>query len=103
MAEVRFTLREGGGLSGRVTDYRGDPVADALVVAYTGGSAPQELGRALTDAEGSFSIDGVPEGDVELVADPPPEREEDLAQAALSTDVLRGPVPRGADLPLPRL
>jgi hypothetical protein len=96
--EARFTLREGGGLSGRVTDYRGDPVGDALVVAYTAGADPRELGRATTDADGNFSIEGVPEGDVELVAEPPPEREEDLAQAALSTDVLRGHVTRGADL-----
>jgi hypothetical protein len=96
--EVRFTLREGGEIAGRLTDYRGDPVGDALVVAYTSGADPRELGRAVTDADGEFTIEGVPEGDVELVADPPPDREDELAQAALATDVLRGHTTRGADL-----
>lgn len=93
---IRVELSEGGGLRGRVIDYRGDPVAGVeLVVTAADGT---ELGRARTDARGRWALAGVPEGDVWVMADPPVDREEELAPTALETDVLRGHVTRDVDL-----
>ncbi|MCA9708704.1 MAG: carboxypeptidase regulatory-like domain-containing protein, partial [Myxococcales bacterium] len=89
-------LSEGGGLRGRVIDYRGDPVPGVEVVV----TSPQgeELGRARTDARGQWSLLEIAPGDVEVLAEPPIEREEELAPASATSDVLRGHVTRGVDL-----
>lgn len=93
---IRVELSEGGGLRGRVIDYRGDPVPGVeLVVTAADGT---ELGRARTDVQGRWALAGVPAGDVWVSADPPALREEELAPAALETDVLRGHVTRDVDL-----
>jgi len=93
---LRIELSEGGSLRGRVIDYRGDPVAgvELLVTAADG----TELGRPRTDAQGRWALAGVPAGDVWVTADPPVDREEELAPAELRTDVLRGHVTRDVDL-----
>lgn len=54
------TLAEGGGLAGTVVDERGDrvPGAEITVVAWLHGR-PREL-EATSDADGSFSVDGLP-------------------------------------------
>lgn len=97
---IRIELREGGGLRGRVIDYRGDPVPGVEVVVreLDGG----ELGRARTDARGRWVLSGVPAGDVEVTVEPPYDREDELAPDALRSDVLRGHVTRGVDLRLDR-
>lgn len=97
---VRVELSEGGGLRGRVIDYRGDPVPGVEVVVsdVDGG----ELGRARTDARGRWALAGVPAGDVVVAADPPVEREDELGPAEERTDVLRGHVTRDVDLRLDR-
>jgi Carboxypeptidase regulatory-like domain len=95
---IRIELAEGGGLRGRVIDYRGDPVAGVEVVVSDAEGV--ELGRAQTDARGRWALAGVPAGDVEVSVDPPVDREEELAPAALATDVLRGHVTRDVDLRL---
>ncbi len=92
----RVELAEGGGLRGRVTDYRGEPVAGVVVVVLD--AEEQELSRARTDGRGRWSVSGVPAGDVLVQADPPASREDELASDAQSTDVLRGHVTRGVDL-----
>jgi protocatechuate 3,4-dioxygenase beta subunit len=97
---LRLELSEGGGLRGRVTDYRGDPVGGVEVVVSDEEGA--ELGRARTDTQGRWALAGVPAGNVEVTADPPVDREEELAPAALASDVLRGHVTRGVDLRLDR-
>ncbi len=100
-AELRLSIREGGGLAGLVTDYRGDPVAGATVIVRD--LDGNEVGRARTGADGRWKIGGVAEGDLEVEATPPADRDEELAPTALSTDVLRGHVTRGVDLRFDRL
>lgn len=85
---VDVELEQGGRIEGVVTDYRGDPVADAHVALFDANDAA--LGETFTDARGRWSFDGVPEGDVLVVATPPPTREDDLADVAQDSDVLRG-------------
>lgn len=93
---IRVELSEGGGLRGRVIDYRGDAVAGVEVVVSAADGT--ELGRARTDARGRWALAGVPAGEVVVTADPPVEREEELAPATLGSDVLRGHVTRDVDL-----
>jgi len=97
---VRVELSEGGDLQGRVIDYRGDPVAGAEVVVLD--DEGTVLGEIRTDGKGQWTLRGVPPGDVEVRAEPPAEREDELASDALSSDVLRGHVTRGVDLRLDR-
>lgn len=97
---IRVELTEGGGLRGRVIDYRGDPVPGVeVVVRDLDGEA---LGRARTDGHGRWALAGVPAGDVEVTAEPPVDREDELAPDVLRSDVLRGHVTRGVDLRLDR-
>lgn len=93
---IRVELSEGGGLRGRVTDYRGDPVPGVEVVVWADDGT--ELGRARTDVQGRWALAGVPAGDVTVTADPPVEREEELGPTELRSDVLRGHVTRDVDL-----
>jgi hypothetical protein len=97
---IRVELSAGGGLRGRVIDYRGDPVAGVEVVVSDRDGT--ELGRARTDARGRWALAGAPAGDVRVTVEPPVEREEELAPAELETDVLRGHVTRDVDLRLDR-
>lgn len=97
---IRIELTEGGGLRGRVTDYRGEPVLGVEVVVSD--LDANELGRARTDVHGRWALSGVPAGDVEVTAAPPVAREDELAPDALRSDVLRGHVTRGVDLRLER-
>ena len=94
--QVRVELTEGGGLRGRVIDYRGDPVAGVEVVVRDSEGAV--LGRTRTDGRGRWSMSGIAAGDVEVSAEPPVDREDEIAPATLSSDVLRGHVTRDVDL-----
>ena len=98
---VFVELVEGGGLQGRVANYRGDPVAGAEVeVRRPGADTPLQTTRA--SARGRFAFDGLPEGDVEVQAWPPAGLEDDLESEVLGSDVRRGHVTEGVNFRLPR-
>jgi len=95
--DVDVELVEGGGIEGWVTDYRGDPVPNSevqILDAATGDS----LGTTRTAADGSWSFDGIREGAILLHAEPPADRNEELAETAQDADVLRARVTPGIDL-----
>jgi len=96
-AEVEAFLSQGGGISGRITDYRGDPVVGARVVV-TPAQGSQEAVVTHSDAAGKWSVQGLPEGDYTAAAAPPAARSEELAADAQETDIRRGHVTRGVDL-----
>ncbi|MCA9655605.1 MAG: carboxypeptidase regulatory-like domain-containing protein [Myxococcales bacterium] len=96
----RVELSEGGSLSGRVTDYRGEAVPGVEVSVR--GPDGDALGLARTDASGQWSLDGIPAGDVVVSVDPPLAREDELRGDRVDTDVLRGRETRGVDLRLDR-
>lgn len=95
-AEVSVELTDGGSLSGRVTDYRGDPVPGAKIEVRDASGAV--LATTHSDAKGHWDAPGLPEGDYEVTATPPGARSEELAPDAQSTDIRRGHVTRGVDL-----
>jgi protocatechuate 3,4-dioxygenase beta subunit len=97
VAEVAVDLVEGGSLAGTVTDYRGDPVPGSRVVVHDA-DTDEVLADVHAGAGGRFRVDGIPEGDLVLEAFPPPSREDDLAEVAQSSDVLRGRVTDGVEL-----
>ncbi len=55
-------LTTDGSVAGRVTDEDGAGVPDVEVTVFDSGDAP--IGWATTDADGDYSLDGIPEGDV---------------------------------------
>ncbi len=66
-----IALREGEELWGRVLDAKGEPVADAEVLAApTGAMAPFDFSRAplRSGADGTFSATGFPRGQVRVAA-----------------------------------
>lgn len=95
-AEVSVELTDGGSLSGRITDYRGDPVPGAKIEVRDASGAV--LASTHSDAKGHWDAPGLPEGDYEVTATPPGARSEELAPDARSTDIRRGHVTRGVDL-----
>ncbi len=97
--EMIVELAEGGAVEGVVTDWRGDPIVGAQVVIKVGDDVVAER---TSGAQGRFTADGLPEGDIVLEAWPPADREEDLAPVAQRSDVLRGRTTRGLDLRLER-
>ena len=64
----RWRLDEGaaGSIRGRVTDAAGAPVAGAHVWAYAPGDGWTGTAGALTAADGSYQIDGLPAGDYQV-------------------------------------
>lgn len=89
-------LHRGGRIEGRTTDYRGDPVAGAQVRLRDG--AGQVLGEQRTTARGRWAFDGVVEGPVTIEATPPLDRQGELAEVALESDVLEGRVTADVDV-----
>jgi len=68
---VRIELKPVRGLSGRVVDSEGDPVAEAIVKWKARDYfLPRYLGEVHgpTDAEGRFRLDGLPSGSVDIAA-----------------------------------
>jgi hypothetical protein len=100
-AELQIELTDGGDMHGRVTDYRGDPVPGARVVVRELDSG-EVLAETRTGAAGRWTVDGLPEGDVEVEAFPPASREDELAEVAQRSDILRGRTTRDVDLRLGR-
>lgn len=96
-AELRIELVDGGNMEGRVIDYRGDPVPGSRLVVRDAASG-ELLAETQTDATGRWSVLGLPEGDVDVEAFPPASRDDELAEVAQRSDVLRGHTTRGVDL-----
>ena len=61
-----FELTEGGEITGRVTDTRGDLVPAARIVAVPVAGEPSALLEAWSDAAGRFALVGVPIGEHKL-------------------------------------
>lgn len=98
---VFIELIEGGSLSGRVEDYRGDPVAGAKVeVRLVGAEAP--LASVGATARGKYRFEGLPEGDVEVQAWPPEGAQEALGTETLRRDIRRGHITEQVVFKLPR-
>lgn len=98
---VFIELTPGGGLRGRVTDFRGDPVAGADVEVRRRGD-DDALARTRSGRGGRYAFEGLPEGDVDVQAWPPEAREEDLQSEALRSDVRKGHVTQDVVFKLPR-
>jgi protocatechuate 3,4-dioxygenase beta subunit len=71
--KIRFNLRPGATLSGMVTDPSGRPIEGADVTAIGGRAAVSLSGwvrrKDTSDADGSFSLRGLPVGEVVLAAE----------------------------------
>lgn len=97
---VVFSLKRGGGLSGRVVDPRGAAVANAAVTWHPtetqGGGMGAAMARMMggggggaattTDADGRFSFDGLSEGRVTVTASHP-----DYLEASRDVDPSKEP------------
>jgi len=66
---ANVTLEEGGIISGRVTCYAGDPVADAPIDVWNPETGAE--GRAWTDADGNYTTTGVATGTYKMRVHPP--------------------------------
>jgi protocatechuate 3,4-dioxygenase beta subunit len=67
VAELTLALARGFKVRGRVVDARGQGVAAVLVFA-TGERSSEPLAHAQTGADGSFELDGLPDGHFNLLA-----------------------------------
>ena len=65
---VTIELAEGGSIEGTIDDDIGDPVAGADIEVHS--IDGEILGATTSDGRGRWQIDGVPEGDVMVVAEP---------------------------------
>lgn len=101
-AELTVDLEEGAGMEGSVQDERGEPVARARISIRDRRSG-EILAEILSDADGTWRADRLPEGDVIVEAAPPEDLAEILAPVSENSDVLRGRVTRGVDLRFDRL
>ncbi len=98
---VLLELVLGGGLQGRVTDFRGDPVVGAEVEVRRRGE-DEALASTVSGRRGSFAFAGLPEGELEVQAWPPTALEADLDSEALHSDVRKGHVTQDVVFKLPR-
>jgi hypothetical protein len=99
--EVLFELEEGGAIEGEVSDERGEPVVGATVVVSTPDGV--ELAQTTSRARGAWRVDGLPEGEVVIRAQPPSALVQLLAPLREHSDVKRGQVTRGVQLRFDRL
>lgn len=99
--EVLIELEEGGAIEGEITDERGEPVVGADIVVST--PAGDELARTRSSGRGAWRVDGLPEGEVVVKAEPPPALAALLAPLRERSDVRRGQVTRGVQLRFDRL
>lgn len=98
---VFIELTPGGGLRGRVTDFRGDPVAGAEVEVRLSGD-DDALASTRSGRRGTYAFEGLPHGDVDVQAWPPTTREDDLETEVLRSDVRKGHVTEEVVFKLPR-
>ncbi|MFV8755777.1 carboxypeptidase regulatory-like domain-containing protein [Nannocystaceae bacterium ST9] len=87
---LTIELAQGGAIEGQIDDDIGDPVVGAAIEIRT--LDDELIGEARSDARGRWRVDGVPEGDVRIHAEPPPGLEAVLAPIDERSDVLRGEV-----------
>lgn len=98
---VFIELVVGGRLQGRVTDFRGDPVSGAEVEVRLRGE-DDAVATTRSRRRGSYSFEGLPQGDVDVQAWPPSTREDDLDTEVLRSDVRAGHVTDDVVFKLPR-
>lgn len=93
---VTIELVEGGSIEGTIDDDIGEPVAgaDIDIRSPTG----ETLGVTSSDGRGRWRIDGIPEGDVIVVAEPPPALSAVLAPTREPSDVIRGQLTKSVRL-----
>ncbi len=94
--QVMIELDQGGAIEGRIDDDIGDPVAGAAIEIRS--LDDDLLGETRSDARGRWRVDGIPEGDVRIHAEPPPGLDAVLAPLAERSDVLRGEVTKDVRL-----
>ena len=61
---VNFLLEPGASISGTVTDAEATPISDLSIDAFTEACGGYYLGDTLTDANGTYHMTGLPQGDV---------------------------------------
>ncbi|MCA9661117.1 MAG: carboxypeptidase regulatory-like domain-containing protein, partial [Myxococcales bacterium] len=101
-ADLVVDLEEGAAIEGSIQDERGEPVAKARITIRDRRSG-ELIAEVESDAEGTWRVDRLSEGDVIVEAAPPGELSEILAPVSENSDVLRGRVTRGVDLRFDRL
>lgn len=102
----RLELELGGGMRGVITDDIGDEVKGAKVRVHArlaGDRVGTLLAETSTDAEGAWSVDGLPEGDVWVVVEPPKQLAAIVGSAREASDVRAAEVTPGVDVRFDRL
>lgn len=87
---LTIELEQGGAIEGQIDDDIGEPVAGAAIEIHS--LDGDLIGETRSDLRGHWRVDGVPEGDVRIHAEPPPGLEAVLAPLDDRSDVLRGEV-----------
>ncbi|KIG17403.1 hypothetical protein DB30_03322 [Enhygromyxa salina] len=101
LVRVTVELVEGGSISGTIDDDVGDPVASATIeIRSTRGEL---LGSTRSNGRGEWIVEGIPAGDVEVRAEPPPSSSAVLAPVELRSDIIRGEVTKAVRLRFDRL
>lgn len=93
---ITIELVEGGSIEGTIDDDIGEPVAGADIDVRS--PSGEVLGVTSSDGRGRWRIDGIREGDVIVVAEPPPSLSAVLAPARESSDVIRGQLTKSVRL-----
>jgi Carboxypeptidase regulatory-like domain len=93
---VTIELVEGGSIEGTIDDDIGEPVAGADIDVRS--PSGEVLGVTSSDGRGRWRIDGIPEGDVIVVAEPPTSLSAELAPARENSDVIRGQLTKSVRL-----
>lgn len=93
---VTIELVEGGSIEGTIDDDIGEPVAGADIDVRS--ASGEVLGVTSSDGRGRWRIDGIPEGDVIVIAEPPTSLSAELAPARENSDVIRGQLTKSVRL-----
>ena len=94
--ELVVELDEVGSLEGTLSDDVGDSVAGATLRAHDANDA--ELATTTSGADGSFVFPALPEGEVTVVALPPPNNPHGWMPVEVQSDVRRREVTRDVHL-----
>jgi protocatechuate 3,4-dioxygenase beta subunit len=105
LLKVTVELVEGGSISGTIDDDLGDPVANAAIEIRSAHASRRDelLGTTRSDGRGEWRVDGIPAGDVDVRAEPPPSLSAVLAPVELRSDIVRGEVTKAVRLRFERL
>jgi hypothetical protein len=96
LVTVTIELVEGGSIEGTIDDDIGERVAGADIEVRT--PFGEVLGLTSSDGRGRWRIDGLPEGDVIVVAEPPPALSAVLAPTRENSDVIHGQLTKSVRL-----